>query len=122
MQQFVTINEKQQHYAVDMRYITIDTSQERTFRFWCIRFITLAFIISTIQLTLVLLFPPIYNHFTNERPTEKDDIFIAIKTTEKFHRNRVQLLLDTWIGQVKDQVGSFCVPTPSDHHFYFIFL
>ncbi|XP_001514158.1 beta-1,3-N-acetylglucosaminyltransferase lunatic fringe [Ornithorhynchus anatinus] len=30
------------------------------------------------------------------------DVFIAVKTTKKFHRSRLELLLDTWISRNKD--------------------
>lgn len=33
-----------------------------------------------------------------------DDIFIAVKTTKKFHRSRLNLLLDTWISRNMQQV------------------
>lgn len=33
------------------------------------------------------------------------EMFIAVKTTKKFHQSRVGLLLDTWISQVKEQVS-----------------
>lgn len=33
-----------------------------------------------------------------------DDIFIAVKTTKKFHRSRLNLLLDTWISRNLPQV------------------
>lgn len=33
------------------------------------------------------------------------DIFIAVKTTKKFHQSRVELLLDTWISQASEQVS-----------------
>ncbi|NXP44375.1 MFNG acetylglucosaminyltransferase, partial [Heliornis fulica] len=31
------------------------------------------------------------------------DIFIAVKTTKRFHQSRMELLLDTWISQVREQ-------------------
>lgn len=34
-----------------------------------------------------------------------EDLFIAVKTTHKFHQTRIKLLLDTWISRVKEQVG-----------------
>lgn len=34
-----------------------------------------------------------------------DDIFIAVKTTKKFHRSRLNLLLDTWISRNVQQVN-----------------
>uniref|UniRef100_A0A672KDT8 LFNG O-fucosylpeptide 3-beta-N-acetylglucosaminyltransferase n=1 Tax=Sinocyclocheilus grahami TaxID=75366 RepID=A0A672KDT8_SINGR len=36
-----------------------------------------------------------------------DDIFIAVKTTKKFHRSRLDLLLDTWISRNMRQVCPF---------------
>jgi hypothetical protein len=36
--------------------------------------------------------------------TELNDIFISIKTTGKFHRNRIDLLLKTWLTLASDQV------------------
>ncbi|KAF4115860.1 beta-1,3-N-acetylglucosaminyltransferase lunatic fringe [Onychostoma macrolepis] len=36
-----------------------------------------------------------------------DDIFIAVKTTKKFHRSRLDLLLDTWISRNKQQTYIF---------------
>ncbi|XP_066489906.1 beta-1,3-N-acetylglucosaminyltransferase manic fringe isoform X2 [Tiliqua scincoides] len=35
------------------------------------------------------------------------DLFIAVKTTQKFHRSRMGLLLDTWISRVRDQTYVF---------------
>jgi len=36
-----------------------------------------------------------------------EDIFIAVKTTKKFHRSRLDLLLDTWISRNMQQVCQF---------------
>ncbi|XP_058510289.1 beta-1,3-N-acetylglucosaminyltransferase lunatic fringe [Solea solea] len=36
-----------------------------------------------------------------------DDIFIAVKTTKKFHRSRLSLLLDTWISRTMQQTYIF---------------
>lgn len=33
-----------------------------------------------------------------------DDIFIAVKTTKKFHQSRLNLLLDTWVSRNMQQV------------------
>lgn len=38
-----------------------------------------------------------------------DDIFIAVKTTKKFHRSRLDLLLDTWISRNMQQVCLFAL-------------
>ncbi|NXD22610.1 MFNG acetylglucosaminyltransferase, partial [Spelaeornis formosus] len=35
------------------------------------------------------------------------DIFIAVKTTKKFHQSRMELLLDTWISQASEQTYIF---------------
>lgn len=34
-----------------------------------------------------------------------EDIFIAVKTTKRFHQSRMELLLDTWISQASQQVS-----------------
>ncbi|XP_019722086.1 beta-1,3-N-acetylglucosaminyltransferase lunatic fringe [Hippocampus comes] len=36
-----------------------------------------------------------------------DDLFIAVKTTKKFHQSRLNLLLDTWISRSKQQTYIF---------------
>lgn len=33
------------------------------------------------------------------------DIFIAVKTTRKYHRSRLELLIQTWVSQAKEQVS-----------------
>lgn len=38
---------------------------------------------------------------------ELKDIFIAVKTTRKYHRSRLDLLLQTWISQARGQVSDF---------------
>ena len=40
----------------------------------------------------------------NERQTELSDIFISVKTTQKYHRSRLQVLLDTWVPLARKQV------------------
>uniref|UniRef100_A0A8D0H6B1 O-fucosylpeptide 3-beta-N-acetylglucosaminyltransferase n=1 Tax=Sphenodon punctatus TaxID=8508 RepID=A0A8D0H6B1_SPHPU len=35
------------------------------------------------------------------------DIFIAVKTTKRFHQSRMQLLLDTWISRAEEQTYIF---------------
>lgn len=37
-----------------------------------------------------------------------DDIFVAVKTTKKFHQSRLNLLLDTWISRNMQQVRQYC--------------
>ncbi|XP_030646089.1 beta-1,3-N-acetylglucosaminyltransferase lunatic fringe isoform X2 [Chanos chanos] len=47
---------------------------------------------------------------TNAAPVEDitaDDIFIAVKTTKKFHKSRLDLLLDTWISRNMKQTYIF---------------
>ncbi|XP_074866870.1 beta-1,3-N-acetylglucosaminyltransferase lunatic fringe [Carettochelys insculpta] len=45
------------------------------------------------------------------RPALEDisarDVFIAVKTTKKFHKARLELLLDTWISRDRDQTFIF---------------
>ncbi|NXO32576.1 MFNG acetylglucosaminyltransferase, partial [Cisticola juncidis] len=36
-----------------------------------------------------------------------EDIFIAVKTTKRFHHSRMELLLDTWISQASQQTYIF---------------
>ncbi|NXR39805.1 MFNG acetylglucosaminyltransferase, partial [Zosterops hypoxanthus] len=36
-----------------------------------------------------------------------EDIFIAVKTTKRFHQSRMELLLDTWISQASQQTYIF---------------
>lgn len=47
--------------------------------------------------------PPV-GYRTEERLT-LGDIFIAVKTTKRFHQSRMELLLDTWISQAREQVS-----------------
>ncbi|XP_031455982.1 beta-1,3-N-acetylglucosaminyltransferase manic fringe isoform X2 [Phasianus colchicus] len=35
------------------------------------------------------------------------DVFIAVKTTKRFHQSRMELLLDTWISQAREQTYVF---------------
>ncbi|XP_030066137.1 beta-1,3-N-acetylglucosaminyltransferase manic fringe [Microcaecilia unicolor] len=41
------------------------------------------------------------------RGLELQDIFIAVKTTERFHQSRLEILLDTWISRAMDQTYIF---------------
>ena len=36
--------------------------------------------------------------------TINDDIFIAVRTTEKFHQNRLQVILNTWYNLAPEKV------------------
>lgn len=38
-------------------------------------------------------------------PLGLSDIFIAVKTTGRFHKTRLALLLETWISRTKDHVS-----------------
>ena len=40
-----------------------------------------------------------------QRKTELSDIFISVKTTKKFHHDRLDLILDTWFVMARDQVS-----------------
>ncbi|XP_072523763.1 beta-1,3-N-acetylglucosaminyltransferase radical fringe [Salminus brasiliensis] len=40
-------------------------------------------------------------------PLELKDIFIAVKTTRKYHRSRLQLLFQTWVSEAKEQTFIF---------------
>lgn len=41
----------------------------------------------------------------SREPLELKDIFIAVKTTRKYHKTRLQLLFQTWVSEAKEQVG-----------------
>lgn len=38
---------------------------------------------------------------------ELKDIFIAVKTTRKYHKSRLELLIQTWVSQAKEQTFIF---------------
>ncbi|XP_062932137.1 beta-1,3-N-acetylglucosaminyltransferase manic fringe isoform X2 [Cynocephalus volans] len=38
------------------------------------------------------------------RELQLHDVFIAVKTTQAFHRSRLELLLDTWVSRTREQV------------------
>jgi hypothetical protein len=42
----------------------------------------------------------------NTLPTQIEDMFISVKTTKKYHKGRLDLLLDTWVSLARDQVSS----------------
>ncbi|XP_061219870.1 beta-1,3-N-acetylglucosaminyltransferase manic fringe isoform X2 [Neopsephotus bourkii] len=50
-------------------------------------------------------------HWPEEYRTEGsltlEDIFIAVKTTKRFHQSRMELLLDTWISRAREQTYVF---------------
>ena len=39
------------------------------------------------------------------RETNLNDIFISVKTSQKFHKERLQIILDTWWIFARDQVS-----------------
>ncbi|XP_067415113.1 beta-1,3-N-acetylglucosaminyltransferase manic fringe isoform X2 [Emydura macquarii macquarii] len=41
------------------------------------------------------------------RGLELGEVFIAVKTTKRFHQTRMELLLDTWISRAKEQTYVF---------------
>ena len=47
----------------------------------------------------------IFQDSGNESLTYIEDIFIAIKTTEKYYKTRLKLLTDTWIPQALNSVS-----------------
>ncbi|XP_051641002.1 beta-1,3-N-acetylglucosaminyltransferase manic fringe isoform X1 [Manacus candei] len=45
--------------------------------------------------------------YRTERSLTLGDVFIAVKTTKRFHQSRMELLLDTWISQASEQTYVF---------------
>ncbi|KAG9267374.1 beta-1,3-N-acetylglucosaminyltransferase radical fringe [Astyanax mexicanus] len=43
----------------------------------------------------------------SREPLELKDIFIAVKTTRKYHKSRLQLLFQTWVAEAKEQTFIF---------------
>lgn len=43
--------------------------------------------------------------YRTEGSLTPEDIFIAVKTTKRFHQSRMELLLDTWISRIREQVS-----------------
>lgn len=41
--------------------------------------------------------------------TTLDDVFISVKTTKHYHKNRLPIILTTWFQLAKDQVSYFTV-------------
>lgn len=41
----------------------------------------------------------------SNEPLGLKDVFIAVKTTRKYHKSRLELLLQTWVSKAKEQVG-----------------
>lgn len=64
------------------------------------------------------------NAATDATPAEDisaDDVFIAVKTTKKFHRSRLDLLLDTWISRNMQQVSGHYHATSEQYCFLLFF-
>lgn len=40
----------------------------------------------------------------SKEPLGLKDIFIAVKTTRKYHRSRLELLFQTWVSEAREQV------------------
>lgn len=54
---------------------------------------------------------------------ELKDIFIAVKTTRKYHKSRLELLIQTWVSQAKEQVSTtpvFHVAVHPSVHLYLL--
>ncbi|KAL7870090.1 hypothetical protein AOLI_G00140780 [Acnodon oligacanthus] len=43
----------------------------------------------------------------SREPLELKDVFIAVKTTRKYHKSRLQLLFQTWVSEAKEQTFIF---------------
>lgn len=52
---------------------------------------------------------PAESSIEHNKPTTLSDIYIAVKTTKKFHESRVQLLLDTWIPLARQSVSNIII-------------
>ncbi|XP_041938653.1 LOW QUALITY PROTEIN: beta-1,3-N-acetylglucosaminyltransferase radical fringe [Alosa sapidissima] len=48
-----------------------------------------------------------YSGSRSRDPLEPKDIFIAIKTTKKYHKTRLELLFQTWVSRAKEQTFIF---------------
>ena len=46
---------------------------------------------------------------TSHDPLALKDIFIAVKTTKKYHKSRLELLIHTWVSQAKEHVSRAAV-------------
>ncbi|XP_066521825.1 beta-1,3-N-acetylglucosaminyltransferase radical fringe [Hoplias malabaricus] len=51
--------------------------------------------------------PRIFTGSRSRDPLELRDIFIAVKTTRKYHKSRLQLLFQTWVSEAKEQTFIF---------------
>lgn len=48
---------------------------------------------------------PDFLNSRSKEPLGLKDIFIAVKTTRKYHKSRLELLFQTWVSKAKEQVG-----------------
>ena len=48
---------------------------------------------------------PLFRETSNQ--TRNDDIFISVRTTEKFHQSRLQVILNTWYNLAPEKVRLF---------------
>lgn len=48
---------------------------------------------------------PVGSHLRDQ--LQLADIFIAVKTTKKYHKSRLELLVQTWVSKAKEQVGNW---------------
>lgn len=51
-----------------------------------------------------------------QRRVQLEDVFIAVKSTRHNHRNRLALLLNTWISKTKEHVSSLLRSTLTHTH------
>uniref|UniRef100_A0A672TQ73 Fringe-like glycosyltransferase domain-containing protein n=1 Tax=Strigops habroptila TaxID=2489341 RepID=A0A672TQ73_STRHB len=69
------------------------------------------FLVSVALLSMRHLHP--LEEYRTEGSLTLEDIFIAVKTTKRFHQSRMELLLDTWISRAREQVRCpHCVWAP----------
>ncbi len=54
----------------------------------------------------------------NFRPTELSDIFIGLKTTEKYHESRLLVLFETWLERPDVQAQTYIFTDAEDGKFY----
>ena len=54
------------------------------------------------------------------RRTELDDVFISVKTSKKFHKERLGVILDTWHWLARDQVSVLELMLANDNSTLFI--
>ncbi|KAM8837814.1 beta-1,3-N-acetylglucosaminyltransferase radical fringe isoform 1-T2 [Spinachia spinachia] len=57
-----------------------------------------------------------FSGFRSRDPLDFKDIFIAVKTTRKYHKSRLELLIQTWVSQAKEQTYIFTDGEDSELH------